>query len=268
MNYKSVFTINQTVQIQTANDCLRCGNETVRPLWSPFWNESEICVLFSETNVGKSILATQIANDIARGINSLTSQETRPRKVVYFDYELSEEQFRNRYLGATFSDNFFRGVPFDDSIAFLSMESAYNDIITAMENGAEAIIVDNITYLTGSINDAETVLDLMKRLKAKVKEYGISLLLITHTPKRSQKNIITRADAAGSSYLLNFCDSSFAIGRSYLRSELRYLKQIKNRVGEFTYTEKNVLVGLFDETDNILQFKPLVEQSEYLHLEK
>lgn len=268
MDYRSVFTINQTVQIQPANLWLSKSEKQVAPLWSPFWNEGEISILFSETNVGKSILATQIANDISRGVNSITGEETEPKKVVYFDYELSEEQFRERYNGAVFSENFFRGAPFDDSIAFLSIESAYSDIVSAIEAGAEVIIVDNITYLTSSINDASVVLSLMKRLKAKVKQFGVSMMLITHTPKRSQKEIITRADAAGSSYLINFCDSAFAMGRSYLRADLRYLKQIKNRVGNFTFTEKNVLVGTFSIIDNILQFKPLVEQSEYVHLEK
>lgn len=270
MDYKSVFTSNQTVVVSRANDILTAGEggaDRVEPLWSPFWNKNEICVLFSETNVGKSILATQIADDIARGVNSITGQVSEPQKVVYFDYELSDVQFRERYRGARFSENFYRGAPFDDSIEFLALETAYNDMINAIEDGAQVIIVDNITYLTSSINDATTMLELLKRLKAKVKQYGISLLLITHTPKRSQKQIITRADAAGSSYLLNFSDSAFAIGRSYLRSNYRYLKQIKNRVGEFSYTEHNVLVGVFDSTDGFLKFRPVVEQSEYLHLE-
>lgn len=267
MSYKSVFTQSQTVRIEKANDILAASAEKVEPLWSPFWNRGEICVLFSETNVGKSILATQIADNIANGYNSITGADGEPIKTVYFDYELSDEQFRDRYAGAEFSNNFYRASPFDDSIEFLCLESAYNDIVNAMEDGAKAVIVDNITYLTSAINDAATMLDLLKRLKAKVKEYGASLLLITHTPKRSQKEILTRADAAGSSYLLNFCDSAFAIGRSYLNSRYRYVKQIKNRVGEFTYTEENVLVGVFEKRDGMLQFVPVVEQSEYLHLE-
>ena len=267
-SYKSVFLNNQTVEMMTANNFLRRGDKAVKPLWSPFWNEGEISVFFSETNVGKSILATQIANDIARGINSITGASVRRRKVVYFDYELSNAQFRDRYEGARFNNRFYRAAPYDDSIEFLAIESAYNDIVNALCDGAEAIIVDNITYLTSSINDASTVLDLLKRLKAKIRQYGASMLLITHTPKRSQREIITRADAAGSSYLLNFCDSAFTIGRSYLRPEYRYLKQIKNRVGEFTYTERNVLVGVFDKIDGLLQFRPVVEQREYLHLEK
>ena len=98
MKYKSVFTYNQTVECRRANEILRASKEIVRPLWSPFWNDKEISVLFSETNVGKSILATQIANDIARGVNSINGQTTRMRKVVYFDYELSDLQFRDRYL--------------------------------------------------------------------------------------------------------------------------------------------------------------------------
>src|SRR5674476_374724 len=35
-------------------------------LFSEFWYESEVCILFSHTNLGKSILAVQIANSISR----------------------------------------------------------------------------------------------------------------------------------------------------------------------------------------------------------
>lgn len=86
MNYKSVFTYNQTVEVARANAVLAASEETVGSLWSPFWNDREISVLFSETNVGKSILATQIAQDIASGLNSITGLQTRPRKVVYFEF--------------------------------------------------------------------------------------------------------------------------------------------------------------------------------------
>ena len=36
-------------------------------LFSEFWFEGELCVLFADTNVGKSILAVQIGNSISKG---------------------------------------------------------------------------------------------------------------------------------------------------------------------------------------------------------
>ncbi len=56
------------------------------PLWMTLWYEGEVCCLFSDSNLGKSIYATQIAADIAQ-----------KQKVLYFDFELSDKQFQLRY---------------------------------------------------------------------------------------------------------------------------------------------------------------------------
>ena len=36
-------------------------------LFGEFWFEGELCILFADTNLGKSILAVQIGNRISRG---------------------------------------------------------------------------------------------------------------------------------------------------------------------------------------------------------
>ena len=56
------------------------------PLWKTLWYEGEICCLFGDTGTGKSILAVQIAKEIAE-----------KKKILYFDFELSEKQFEMRY---------------------------------------------------------------------------------------------------------------------------------------------------------------------------
>ena len=77
----------------TANDVMRIGAtmEDTQPLYKELWYENEICVLFAESNVGKSILAMQIGEHIARN----------GKNVVYLDYELSIKQFYKRYSNET-----------------------------------------------------------------------------------------------------------------------------------------------------------------------
>ena len=71
-------------------------------LYKRLWYESEICVLFAMSNLGKSILAVQIANEIAKS----------GKLVNYLDYELEDKQFQQRYTNNRtkqmfkFSDNF------------------------------------------------------------------------------------------------------------------------------------------------------------------
>ncbi|HMS10031.1 MAG TPA: AAA family ATPase, partial [Pyrinomonadaceae bacterium] len=63
-----------------------------------FWAEGEVAVLFSDTGAGKSILATQIAQSIASGVAIGGFELDVPRqRVVYFDLELTREQFDRRY---------------------------------------------------------------------------------------------------------------------------------------------------------------------------
>lgn len=59
-------------------------------LFSEFWYERELCILFSDTNLGKSILAVQIANSISKGKHIPGFKlEARKQPVLYFDFELT-----------------------------------------------------------------------------------------------------------------------------------------------------------------------------------
>src|SRR5262245_59985791 len=75
-------------------------NRKQQPLYGDFWRTGEVCVLFGESVVGKSLLATQIAEVIARGaqdsINGLPTV-TNPHRVIYFDFERTHEQFSRIY---------------------------------------------------------------------------------------------------------------------------------------------------------------------------
>ena len=76
--YESVFDRCQTVNVEFATDVIERSEEQTRLLWPPFWNEGEITVLFAESNVGKSIVAMQVARDIARGRSSISDFEAEP----------------------------------------------------------------------------------------------------------------------------------------------------------------------------------------------
>lgn len=97
------------------------------------------------------------------------------------------------------------------------------------------MVIDNLTYLRNETERAKNALPLMKHLKALKNKFDLSILVLAHTPKRDMTKPITRNDLQGSKMLINFCDSSFAIGESSKDKSLRYLKQIKVRNSEFKY---------------------------------
>lgn len=245
-------------------------------LFSEFWYEGELCILFADTNVGKSILAVQIGNSISKGISVPGFHlESDARKILYFDFELTDKQFQGRYSenytnSYNFSENFLR-VEIDVDAEMpeeISFEDYLNNSIeqAIIETGAEILIIDNITYLRHENEKAKDALPLMKHLKKLKNKYNLSLLILAHTPKRDLSKPITRNDLQGSKMLMNFCDSSFAIGESFSDKSLRYIKMMKVRSCEHKYDGSNVIVCQINKADNFLKFEFLNFDYESKHL--
>ncbi|MDD4760035.1 MAG: AAA family ATPase, partial [Bacteroidaceae bacterium] len=245
-------------------------------LFSEFWYEGELCILFADTNVGKSILAVQIGNSITKGIAIPGFKlESEAQKILYFDFELTDKQFQGRYSknyihSYHFSENFLRveidvDAELPDGISF---ENYLNNSIeqAIIETEAKILIIDNITYLKHENEKAKDALPLMKHLKKLKNKYNLSLLILAHTPKRDLSKQLTRNDLQGSKMLMNFCDSSFAIGESFSDKSLRYIKMIKVRSCEHIYDAENVIVCQINKPSNFLQFEFLNFDNEAKHL--
>ena len=246
-------------------------------LFGDLWYEGELCILYADTNLGKSILAVQIGNAISRGesISGFPNQSSS-QKVLYFDFELSDKQFEARY-----SDNyenhycwdskFLRAVINPDDPIVTSHQSFEEYLYASIEQSisttnARVLIIDNITYLKNETEKAKDALPLMKKLKEIGRKYGLSILALAHTPKRDLSKPITRNDLQGSKMLINFCDSAFAIGESHQDVRIRYLKQIKARNTEIIYDAENVCICQIAKTYNFLQFEVVSYGKEYEHL--
>ena len=128
------------------------------------------------------------------------------------------------------------------------------------------MIIDNITYLGSENEKAKDALPLMKDLKKLKTKYGLSILCLAHTPKRDLSKPLTKNDLQGSKMLMNFCDSSFTIGESFNDTEVRYLKQIKERNTQKIYDTNNVINCQIEKPSNFLQFTVLNYGSEQVHL--
>jgi RecA-family ATPase len=252
------------------------NNPIPRMLFGELWYEKEICILFSDTNLGKSILSVQIANSISKGIsNANLINQCEAQKVLYLDFELTAKQFENRYSEEfqnhyVFNENFLRSE--------LDLEKIRNDnsdfeeeLLKSLEseitfNDAKVVIVDNITYLKNETEKAKDALRLMKILNAIKKKLGISILVLAHTPKRDASKPITKNDVSGSKNIMNFCDSSFAIGESFSNNEYRYIKQIKERNTPKIYHSDNVIIYRIAKINSFLQFEFIEYDIESEHL--
>lgn len=246
-----------------------------KQLVGPFWFEDELCILFSDTNQGKSILAVQISDSISKGTPILGFENAIGKtKVIYCDFELSDKQFELRYKSDkdhyVFDDNFYRveinsDSDIDDKLTF--EESVINSLTDLIEStNIKVVIVDNLTYLSAENEKAKEAMPLMKKLKNLKSKYNLSLLVLAHTPKRDNTKPISNNDISGSKTLVNFCDSSFAIGESSQGSSTKYLKQIKVRNTEFKYDSNNVIVCEIVKPNNFLHFEVSGFDYEQKHL--
>lgn len=252
----SVFTVKPASQWM--------NEASIRPmpksLFGGLFKTGELVVFFADTGIGKTILAVQIANNVSRGISEPPFvNESEPQITLYIDFELTDKQFQIRYTspdnGAMyeFNHNFLRAeVQSDEDITDeMIMESIESQVI---QTGATCLVVDNISYLKNETDKGRNALPLMKQLNHLKKKYGLSILVLAHTPKRDGTRPIHLSDLYGSSQIANFVDGAFAIGRSSDGNNFRYLKQLKSRTGEVEFHADNVINLELIRHDNMLQF--------------
>ena len=264
--YRWRINILSMMNIKTANQTILEASllPTPRALWDSFWYEGELSCLFADSNVGKSILAVQIADRIARTDN-----------VLYLDFELSEKQFQLRYTNEhgelyTFPDKIYRVSIDCNQLLDANFEEAIIGGIEqmAVQTDCKIFIIDNLTYLCCAMEKGDAAGRLMIQLNNLKKRYALSILVLAHTPKRSLDCPITSNDLAGSKRLYNFFDSVFTIGKSAQDGGLRYVKQLKVRYGTFSHDADNVIVYEIDKVDAFLQFVFRGYSTEKEHLKK
>lgn len=254
-------------QARTANDCLMQARlqPVPRNLYHSLVYEGEITFLFADTGVGKSILAVQIANEI-----SATD------KVLYIDLELSDKQFESRYSEEyenhyTFNDNLYR-IDFRRHFS-LPDNVNYDDyfidslLMLIKELDAKIIIIDNMTKLIMSDTDsAKAAKPLMDRLCEIKFEHRLTLLLLEHTRKTDMNRPLSLNDLQGSKMKSNFADAAFCIGRSRTDKNIRYIKQLKCRSAEISYSSDNVAVYEIVKEGSFLRFHFMEYDHENNHL--
>jgi RecA-family ATPase len=267
-------------KVRSANTWLKeaSTHQVPKMLFDKFWYEGELCIMFADSNLGKSILAVQIANAINNGSAIAPFElEADRQPVLYYDFELTSKQLEARYSNDftqhyIFRDDLYRGQLNDMEMpdGFTNFNQYLNHALerSIIQTKARVIIIDNITYLGTENEQAKDALPLMKHLKALKNKYNLSILVLAHTPKRDMTLAITRNDLQGSKMLMNFCDSSFAIGESHVDNSLRYLKQIKQRNTEQVYGADNICLFTITKPHNFLQYEFVCHGREWEHLSK
>lgn len=238
--------------VKKANDWIKDSRE--RPDPRSFFHglivEYECTVIFASSGVGKSIFVTQIAEEIAWR-----------EPLLFIDLELADKQFQMRYTDPVtnqvhmFPDNFERAEIDPELIVGEDLEEAILDSIEdSAKRGIQFFVLDNITFACNDSEKGATAGQFMMKIIRLKKKYHLTIIVIAHTPKRRGYEPITQNDLAGSAKLINFFDAGIAIARSAKDPNLRYVKQVKVRTGEYKYDSENVILYKLQQIQGYTQF--------------
>jgi hypothetical protein len=227
-----------------------------RKLFGSFFYENEIALLLGDTNVGKTVLAYDIAIAVDNGYNywhEPMCEVPGEKNIVFYDLENSKRQFAARYVHKGFTLKNFTRVEFDQrNTDLLSTDCFLEDVENRINvQVPNLFVIDNLSYLLNSTSAKESK-KFMKQLKS-LKETNpcASFLIVAHSKKRNMSRTLDQNDLYGSKFLMNFVDSAFGLGASCIDSTTRYLKQIKTRCS--------------DKYNNVAELE--IEGEPYLHFE-
>jgi KaiC/GvpD/RAD55 family RecA-like ATPase len=246
--------------------------ERPKQLFGSAWALKENAIFFGEDGSCKTIVAVQIGCCLSTGTSTPGFLNEVPAQVVaLFDAELSDYQFNNRYP---------HGLPeklhrftFDEGQQKMLIGASVEFVVeqieaTANSVGAKIIILDNLSALTSMLDltktsDSIQLMGLLNDLKKK----GFSTLIIDHTRKPMKEGdfkAISKHDLQGSKMKSNLVDSVFSIGKSCQGENIRYIKCLKIRSYEMTYTRN--AVATMELKSNPLRLEFLGINAEWEHV--
>lgn len=228
-------------------------------LFGSFWLKGEVAVLFGERGSGKSLLAVQLAESLASGrpLISYSGKRTQPQKVLYVDFQLSNERFTERYLRPSrrpggrprkhkfgfrrsyldwdgFIPNAFRG-----DVDYFMRHSIRSIVETER---TDVLIIDDVSGISSTFTGNVAAARMMKTLRQWTSD-GLSILVLAGARPRKRTRGIRSDDVLGSRMITELADSVFAIARSTAGPDLRYLKHIASRAPD-TLVDTGQVVNL------------------------
>lgn len=222
--------------------------------------EHETTILFSGPGVGKTVLGTQIAFELAE----------QGMRALYFNFELSNQQLALRYPNKVFPNTLYHA-----SIDYTKMHDVTDQNLIlpeierlAVERNIELIIIDNFTNLCINSKEAAEAGNIMVKLLAMRMTHNWTMLILAHVPKRKQGDPLTIDDLAGSKLLSNLADNVIGFNKSKKDKNMRYLIQLKYRSLPIELDFKNVQELTLTSSDGWLHFEYGGYDEERAHLPK
>ena len=222
-------------KLQTLNEVINStkGKTAPDPIFGDFGFQNEIILLGGSTNVGKSILAMDIAISNATGINHFGKpMSTGKKKVLYIDTELNDYQFTSRYQGCKTGKNLIRASFWEMMYGRTSTETFIEELekLLYKKSRPELVILDNLCTICESMNSPKAVTHFLHEMKRIKETYQITLIIVSHFKKVTIGSPLTDDLFRGTGMLTAMSDTIIAVGNSALGADTKYLKLLKTRM--------------------------------------
>jgi DNA polymerase III delta prime subunit len=266
-----------------------------KPLWLnatgdvTYWATRELCILAGDNGVGKSLVALQVARQlimqnseckmengeeastegnpspqqVLKQSRYLSGQDDVPNKVLYIDWELTEEDFAERF-GEDVPENFFwagfnmdgempKSVP--DKVEWLLQ----NFTTTVKDTGATILIIDQPDRLHLS---PQKWTEFLIKLKALMREYDLSVMLALSNKSRHTGRACGVNNIPKGNLLIPCSDSVIMVAQNQRRTCERYIKVVKNRNRPAAEDLELINVIEIEESEGYLSIKTWGQQAE------
>ena len=210
--------------------------------------EKSINIIAAPSNVGKTLLATELYLLFENG-GELFHMKVEKRKALYLDLELQSTMFFYR-LKKQSKTNGGENLYYSDQQIDISVDEQLEGFINSLkQNNIEVIIVDSYSQLTvGSEENSNSQQAIILSQLFKIKNAGITLILLHHTRKEATNNNLSINSLRGGSVIASGADTILMLTRS---GKVLNLKQIKDRLQpieswldvyfEFTENQEGIL---------------------------
>ena len=245
-----------------ANDCFMDAKHLgpANLLFDEFWREGEVSLMFGASGVGKSVLATQIADGLSRGSGILGFKMTAKRqKVLYVDLRYSQRQFNTRYSSDVPRNGSYRPFKFSENLYRQRPEpdEDLNEWLRKMvsENGFGIVVIDDLSAVRNTCDGTRETLALMRDLRRLNDKFGTSILVLAGAREPGRTGLVSEADMQRARVLCDAADSVFAIGKHPRSCENRYLVQTRSMNAPTVWNGTNAPVCSLTKIDgNFLGF--------------
>ncbi len=206
--------------LHKANECFAgpgnyCGREQ---LFDEFWRGGELALMLGPAGSGKSLLAVQIADAIARGreMDGFVMPFWKRQKVLYVDLALSDRQFGERYSYYSPNARVPKTNKFPENL-YRDRPKATDELCEWLEavlrgNGFDAVIIDDLSAVKRTHDGVRETLAVMRRLKKLCGESGVAILAVTACDIPRPGRMVSERDMGRSRVLCGVADSVFALG--------------------------------------------------------